>query len=276
MKNRLLRFLSFIASSNLVIATAAASGVFAGSLVLELERQDELIAMTFFATLFVYNFQRRVGTLKLPPHTKHSSTIWMLVSAPFVLLLLPQLDLDVILILGVCGVLSFAYAIPFIPSSDGKVSLRLVPRLKFWIIMFVWTFSVILIPAIEMHLWNTSVLLYFLMQFLFIGALTIVFDIQDLKVDLPSQRTIPQALGVAGARRLAVGMLLASAFASALLVFLGGADDALILAQCSLILVAILVVKKARPENHPLYFSVAIDGLIILQAVTFYLAKNLF
>jgi 4-hydroxybenzoate polyprenyltransferase len=276
LKAPLFTFLTFVAASNLWIATAAACALSTGYLFFQLPVDRKLVVFIFFATLFTYNFQRRVGDLKSSARSAKWNAFWMLVSTPFLLFLVFQLSFQTVLILGACGVLSIAYAVPFIPSSKGMLSLRLIPRMKFWVIMTVWCFSVILIPFMQAQVSALSVSIYLLMQFGFIGALTIVFDIQDLNVDLPAQRTIPQVLGVKGAVNLALAMLAASTICIVVLAYLGRVDLYLMSVHLLVALLSAMVVRKAHPKNHPLYFSILVDGLIMLQAFLLLLTEYFF
>ena len=76
----------------------------------------------------------------------------------------------------------------------------------------VWAFITVTLPLVEgrQFLVPTDALL-FLERSVFIFAITIPFDIRDLKVDQHIEvKTIPSAIGEQGAKRLAIGLLLAN------------------------------------------------------------------
>ena len=98
------------------------------------------------------------------------------------------------------GVLSIFY--PF--------GLRKIPFIKIFVISFVWTISSMLLLVLENNIpISQNIVLHLIARFLFVFAITIPFDIKDLKYDAQSLRTIPLFFGVSQSRFIAVFVLFA-------------------------------------------------------------------
>ena len=99
-------------------------------------------------------------------------------------------------------------------------------------------------------------------KFLFIFAITIPFDIRDLRVDRHTQvRTLPALLGIRRSRWLALALLVLST-----LVYLGGSpvwSGGLLLANG---LTATLIWRAGR-ETEDAYFTGFLDGTMVLQLI---------
>jgi hypothetical protein len=102
------------------------------------------------------------------------------------------------LLLLFLGVLCIGYSVPLFTIGDHKFGLRHIPGLKPFLITLVWTLSCVLLPVLEaqdlhqtvINMRDTTILVA--KRFLFIGALTIPFDIRDLFYDKQTGlKTIP-------------------------------------------------------------------------------------
>ena len=86
-------------------------------------------------------------------------------------------------------------------------SFRDVPLLKIFIIAFSWTYLTIIIPVIVHNIsFDSNLILNIIVRFLFVLAITIPFDIRDLKFD--KVITLPKYLGVKKSKILAYIILL--------------------------------------------------------------------
>ena len=234
----------------------------------------ELSFFVFFATICTYNFQRVIGDLSINRVFKLETRILMVLG--FVGLIisafnLGRLELTTML---VAGILSFAYAVPFIPSSRGKLSLRLLPRLKLWIIVIVWTSILAFLPGMLMSLSLTVLIVFTLQQAFFITALTLPFDIRDLKEDWPEQRTIPQVIGVRKSILLAQTLLIFSGLSS-LGIFLSiDIDLKQVILHWVVLIASAIVIRKSDPNKDDLFFTILVDGLILFQGLFFLLSEH--
>ncbi len=272
----LYRLLHWLTETNLFIALGAA--MYAGSSYwfFGLRANWNLLGLVFFATLFTYNFQRRIGDLHKSKAYLKWKWAFMIVSLPSMAIMALGLSWNTFLVLLPAGALAMAYAIPIIPVAGGAYSLRKVPYMKAWVILLTW------IMAGQLAVWLESaalfaalatydLLLFAIQQGALILALTLCFDIRDLKVDAAAQKTLPQMLGVEGARALAIRALYLSALAAGLHYLFGNAGSAQLLAHLAVLAVAITLARRCHPERPELYFTVALDGLLILQGGLLYL-----
>ena len=263
-------FLFWIGDTNIFIAFAAAFCTLATYAFHSSSPDYEMVGFIFFATLFTYNLQRRVGDLEATATHYHAKTIMMGIGVLGMLYFVIHLSLVEILGLGVAGALSLGYAIPCIPFRGKWWSIREIPYMKIWVIVLAWIISTSIVPLIDIvniysydDRWST--LLFFLQQGAFIVALTIPFDVRDLKTDFPHQRTLPMVFGVSRSIKIAQNaMILAFIFAffNYLIGFFGFPE---MLVQLGVSMLGVLLVRRGTIHRSPLYYSILLDGMIILQ-----------
>ncbi len=139
MKNALLGPLRFLGNTNLLMSLGSLSSVLGAAAFIGAELDYSLACFAFFAALFTYNFQRRIGDLKQDQsYSKTGSTmmIFGVIGMGYFVFKLANYQL---VLMGFAGFISLAYAYPFIPSARGKISLRLVTGMKLGTIVLVWT-----------------------------------------------------------------------------------------------------------------------------------------
>lgn len=113
--------------------------------------------------------------------------------------------------------------------------------------------------------WST--ILFFLQQGAFIVALTIPFDVRDLKTDYEYQRTLPMVFGVSRSIKIAENAMIFAfvfAFFNYLIGFFGFPQ---MLVQLGISIIGVLLVRRGKIHRRPLYYSILLDGMIILQGV---------
>lgn len=106
------------------------------------------------------------------------------------------------LLLAVSSIISFFYVI----RIRGK-NMRELPFIKIHLIAFTWVVILILFPILNENI-ETTVVDFSIAHYAYVLAVTIPFDIRDLKYDSPKQKTIPQFFGVFGAKVIGVVLLL--------------------------------------------------------------------
>ena len=275
--------------SNVWIAFAAGCATFQTSQILELNS----IYLPFFvacSTLFVYNFQRLVKLQQKPHFYSAGRNNWIyrnrrlltaltIISALLLLLLSFNLTKADIVFLAIPAILSVFYAVPLKLSSRKHLeAMRSMPYLKLFLVAFTWSFSTVLLPAVHSYglrsvLWSDNMLLA-VEQFAFIAAITIPFDIRDLKFDSPAQKTIPQLFGVAGSLTFAM-ILLSLSFVCLYFLYqstflsLNGAIGLAI--GNGIAGIGILLTKTTSRE---LFFTGFLDGTIVFKCILFLLFKS--
>ena len=213
----------FLINTNIFIALAAVS--------LTLETQVQLgirpqfhpyLLLIFFSTLFDYNLHRLITVLTNKEALNSVKHRWVknnlylfyvLVAASVIgfLWTVFYADIKVLITLAPIALLTFFYSVPVYKNSKLIFRLREIPCLKIFLISFVWSASTILLPVIQSGrtFSKENILMMLAERFLFVFAITIPFDIRDMKADArQGLKTIPLLIGKSAALIIANIVLL--------------------------------------------------------------------
>ena len=290
-----IRLYNFILYGNVWIAIGAGAATLQTLDVLGLAQLD-IAVFTALATFFTYNFQRLVKLDRLDGYADHNRNAWsvrnrrtmaLLTGVAFAILLgfIPQLPGAVWGALAVAFGVSVGYVVRFIPAphpspkkkkTPAKRALRELPYAKLLLIAAVWSFATVLLPVLwtDARLTVASSTALMLERFFFIAALSIPFDMRDAELDHPYQKTLPQVLGLLGARNAASVAVIVSGLFSLFLWMDGLYTNAQVLALAVSQLAALAAVFRSvtvdasgvKVRREP-YYSGLLDGLIVLQAL---------
>ncbi|MCR9171198.1 MAG: hypothetical protein NXI10_01810 [bacterium] len=240
----------------------------------------------FFGTLAVYNGQRlfKVSDVKTPwlnwVEARNGEIRWLTIIASVL-----SLGFSVAIFFGrpfvkdfgsdflrIATWMSPAVMVSFlyIFRLKGK-NLRDIPHLKIHLIAFSWVFILILFPFLMRFYVGLDFIRPFIAliigHYFYVVAVTIPFDIRDLKYDKDNQKTIPQRVGVNGAKLIAVGLLLVSA------VFLTGLTPIRIDNYWfyGAIFTQVLLVLGMNTERSDFYCAGWIDGAIALLGLAYFM-----
>ncbi len=173
-----------------------------------------VLLMVFSFTFFTYNGQRiyRLNKKIIEKDKLSERLKWVikhktplaLSSLIFGLIgLMCTLFIDVycFLILIPMGGLSIFYVLPLIPFYKNSPSLRDVPYIKIIAIGITWAIAIVWLPMVDTQYYlgmNSITLLFAALQaFLFVIAITLPFDVRDIKFDeLTNLKTIPRLIGI--------------------------------------------------------------------------------
>lgn len=282
----------FFVFSNYWISFAAACYAFLTVQELNLDVPFSFYWFVFACTLCSYCFQRYLQ-LSDRKSSQSERQNWLvgnrlylgltvLVSGVVSLMLgLTLLTTNQILWLIPIGLISLLYSLKFLRNKKkakkqkfSKMGLRDIPGLKIFMIGISWAFLCGLLPMWINGVEDFSIsdmVFVSAEKLLFIIAITIPFDVRDLKYDHASKRTIPQILGVSKSLSLSVALLSLGA-----VTFLFAPYGAQVITGLAIsyafTMVVILSVKKETPE---LYYSGLIDGAIGVQALLVFAALQL-
>lgn len=175
-----------------------------------------LLNFNFFAAITGYNFVKYFGLAKFHRRQLASWLRAIQVFSFFCFVLMcyytTQLARDTVLIIAGFGVITFMYAIPFLPKRfflDKQNNLRSISGLKVYVIALVWAGVTVLLPLINNnYALNNTVIVTTVQRFVFILALMLPFELRDLKYDSLKLGTIPQKIGVKRTKILGVILLL--------------------------------------------------------------------
>lgn len=160
-------------------------------------------------------------------------------------------------------IVSLFYAVKM---SNSK-ALRDISFVKIVLISLSWTVVSVLIPAyVNEAIFLKEVGYLFALNFTYIFALVIPFDIRDIPFDEPQKKTIPQLLGVDSAKYLSLFLIGACGIGS----FFFTEWYVYLFPIYLLSVIFILLVNKHRKE---LFYVGAIDGLILLFPVSTWIVK---
>ena len=216
----------------------------------------------FFATLFTYNFQR---VIKLKQRGKQLKTDWqaknktstyfiMIVSGIIIVYHFYYFKTSTQIAIIFSGVLSLLY--PF--------GIRNIPFAKIFVIALVWTISTMLLLVLENNiLISQNLILHLSTRFLFVFAISIPFDIRDLKFDDKKMKTIPIVFGERKARLIGLmALFFAEIITIVQLLHFSLPYHHLIALICIFFLSAILIIKSTQ-DKTAIYFSFWVESLSI-------------
>lgn len=146
------------------------------------------------------------------------------------------------------------------------MSIREFPGVKIFLISLVWSLVSVGLVVLEKDMFLTlDTLFLFLARFSFVIAITIPFDIRDLKHDHLSMKTIPQIYGEQKAKKIALLSLAVFESVSIIHYLTGGFSLPILIALLmSSIFTAILVFKTSQ-EKNTFFFSFWVDGASVLM-----------
>lgn len=165
--------------------------------------KDVLYAI-FFATISGYNFVKYFGLAKFHHRRLENRLKWIQILSfiSFILMIFYVLKLNqtTLIVLGIFGLITFLYAIPFLPKRlllDKNHNLRSISGIKIHVIALVWSGVTVMIPLLNTNYdIDTDVFVTLLQRFAFVMVLMLPFEIRDLQYDSLRLSTIPQKIGV--------------------------------------------------------------------------------
>ena len=281
MKKILQPVFDFILFSNIFMALCAVAQGLVTFFLIGSKPVYSVLGLLFTSTLGVYNFSILISKPQKSENSPYARERWFFghyrlmvtITIVCILSLLPLFVListESRLLLIFLGVISFAYSLPLFSLGDKKFGLRNIPGLKQFLITLVWTMSTVLLPLMEsqhLHLGTVSMrdtTLLIAKRFLFIGALTVPFDIRDLFQDRQSGlKTVPVVWGEKNAY-LFCQVLLAGYIVLLFLFRNNGFNNDFFALTLTAILAGWLIFKSTREKDEYYYFFF-VDGILILQ-----------
>ncbi len=255
--------LNFYVSSSIHVALTVLSLAIISMFDFEISINFNLCLFIFFGAITGYNIVKYIGIAGLH-HLSLTKNLRLIQVFSFFIFLgliytLFKLSWDVIIFAALMGVLTLLYILPFF---GGGRNLRALAGVKIYVIAFVWSGVTVLLPLIgKVDLIQWDVFIEFLQRFLFVFALTLPFEIRDLKFDMANLRTVAQIFGVRKSKIIGVLTLLTVL----LLEFLKVTSD--LKSVISLILISVLLsslIINSRIRQTKYYSSLWVEGVPIL------------
>lgn len=233
---------------------------------------EVVLYFVFYATITGYNFVKYFGLAKF--HHR-SLAAWLKAIQIFSLICFVlmcyyayQLPLKILSYILVFGVITFFYAIPFLPKRlfiDKHHNLRSIAGLKVYVIALVWTGVTVFLPILSNNEpINTDVLITATQRFMFVVLLMLPFEIRDLKYDSLKLSTIPQKIGVI-ATKIIGGVL--AAFIFLLEFFKDEVSETYILSLAMILIVTVLFVVFSTVHQRKYYSAFLVEIIPVIWLI---------
>jgi 4-hydroxybenzoate polyprenyltransferase len=253
----------FFINSNFWVAFCAL-GLTASSEILLQTTNYQISQFVFCATIFTYNFQRIIRVKKGKEHVrknwlnKNRGGVYLLMFFAFAISAYHFLNFKSSTKIAIlfAGTLSVLY--PFV--------LRKIPFVKIFVISFVWAISTMLLLVLENNISISQYIIWHLVsRFLFVFAITIPFDIRDLKYDADDLKTIPLFFGFEKAKWIAIVSLFMCMIIATFQQLQNEINLSNFLALILLYFLASVLIKKSDQNNSEMYFSFWVESLSIFS-----------
>jgi|LGVF01.2.fsa_nt_gb hypothetical protein len=267
---------SIILESNLFVALGVWSLVQLTGLLNYVEVNDFAL-FSFVSTLLVYSFSILYSFSRVKGYSflvKGGSLITQKVVFSLSVLVFPFLfsgiHLSVLLMMIPVALVSFLYPVTVFDNDETKLTLRELPFVKVFLIGVSWGLVTVFYPLVNAGVAiDSDLLIEVLIRSFFVIAITIPFDIRDVKSDSGKMKTLPQFFGVRKSKILALLFLLIN-----LVYYINKIDFQLI---TILLLLTTLVVTSSlivfSDENKPKYYYVVLlesMSILLFLSFTFY------
>jgi 4-hydroxybenzoate polyprenyltransferase len=284
----------FLVFSNIYVSLCAATFTAKTALLLYGNNGDaKVIALVFFATLFLYGFHRIYHRSKMLPEERneerhhwadeHKAAYYIITGVSFVAaaVLMFYMPVMVWVLLIPVGILGLGYSLPVIPTKSGWKRLRDISWLKIlWIsLAYAWltTFIPVAYHSGVTNLFNPDVLCVFARSFLFVFVLVIPFDIRDVAHDSKNGiKSLPVLLGVKFTLRIAMWFLMVFVFVVLLQFQYFHLSSKAATALCISALEVAIVVPLSRPNRPDLFYPLAIETSMIFHWAVIFIALTQF
>jgi len=281
MKKILQSIVDFLLFSNVFMALCAVAQGLVTFYLIGSKPIPAVLFLLFTSTLGIYNFSIFIGKPKQLDKTATTREIWyfthprlMVTLAIVSILSLAPLfflvTMESKILLTFLAVISFCYSLPLFTLGDKKFGLRNIPGLKQFLITLVWTMSSVLLPVMEsLHIHQTNISLrditiLLAKRFLFIGALTMPFDIRDIFHDYNlGLKTIPVIYGEKKAYLFCQIVLIG--YVVLLFLFRNNGFNSDFFALTITAILAGWLIFHSTIEKNDYYYFFYVDGVLILQ-----------
>lgn len=210
------QLLNFYINSSIHVALSVFSLTWITLIENDLLYDENVLYFVFYATITGYNFVKYFGVAKFHHRSLANWLKAIQIFSFFCFVLMCyyafQLEKNTLIFITILGIITFFYAIPFLPKRlflDKQHNLRSIGGLKIYLIALVWSGVTVFLPLInQQHNINTDVILTGLQRYIFVIILMFPFEIRDLRYDSLKLSTIPQKIGVKATKIIGVLLLI--------------------------------------------------------------------
>ncbi len=227
-----------------------------------------VLYVIFFGTVSGYNFVKYYGLAKFH-HRRLENRLKRVQMVSFFSFLLMvfygfELAANTLIVLSVFGLITFLYAIPFLPKRllYSQQNLRSVSGVKIHVIALVWCGVTVFIPLVNnSYELDGNVFITALQRFIFVLVLMLPFEIRDMRQDSLKLSTIPQKIGVKTTKILGT-VLLAVFFL--LNFFKDTVNQKFLLPYLVIAVVTAIFVLFSKEQQNSYYSSFWVEGIPLL------------
>lgn len=270
--------LDFILYSNIFIGVCAVALTFTNQLTIEGEiKFDTSCWFVLFATIFTYSYLKFSGSETVIPSTGHRywaakhnqlSKNILLLSLVVTVCFFFLLKLNTEIIVAVLASFTALYGFVNIPFTNPKRKLRDFGLLKTLFVAIVWSVTTVIVPLENSFVEPGMLVFLLLRRFLFIVALTMVFEIKDMKGDSEyGLKTLPMIFGVSNTKLVAQLILFLLMLINLIQYFFFDISLKNMLAVNLSLIVSIFCIQPLKEETPEIWYYLVLDGMMILQFV---------
>jgi len=183
-----------------------------------------------------------------------------------------QLTTKTLLYIFGFGIITFLYAIPFLPKRlflDSQHNLRSIGGLKIYLIALVWSGVVVFLPLVENDIIiNDDAVLMGIQRFIFIIVLILPFEIRDLRYDSLKLSTVPQKIGVKQTKLMGSMLLLFFLLIEFFKDIISFKKNAIIF---SVALITYIFLIFSKTEQRKYYSAFWVEGIPIFWLILMFL-----
>jgi len=263
------QLLDFYINSSIHVALAVYALSWITLKKLNINGDATILYFNFFATITGYNFVKYFGIAKW--HHR-SLANWLKVIQVFSLVCFGlmcyyalQLQNNSLLLITGFGMVTFLYAIPFLPKKwylDTQQNLRDISGLKVYVIALVWCGVTVILPVFNNNgMFSQDAIITIIQNFILVIALMLPFEIRDLNYDSLKLATIPQKIGVKNTKRLGYILVLLFYFVE---YFKDNIDATGLLFQCVISIILCVFIYFANEDRNAYYTSFWVEALPVI------------
>ncbi|MFQ3239478.1 MAG: hypothetical protein ACI9NI_001784 [Olleya marilimosa] len=263
------QLLDFYINSSIHVALAVYALSWITLKKLNINGDATILYFNFFATITGYNFVKYFGIAKW--HHR-SLANWLKVIQVFSLVCFGlmcyyalQLQNNSLLLITGFGMVTFLYAIPFLPKKwylDTQQNLRDISGLKVYVIALVWCGVTVILPVFNNNgMFSQDAIITIIQNFILVIALMLPFEIRDLNYDSLKLATIPQKIGVKNTKRLGYVLVLLFYFVE---YFKDKIDATGLLFQFVISIILCVFIYFANEDRNAYYTSFWVEALPVI------------
>ncbi len=248
---------------------------------------NQLLLFIFCAALFAYNARQiQITSAEKNKHwnvklENESSlkTISAIAGGIFAVILFFKLNEPVQLMSALLAFCTLGYMMPLAYNNSIVKGIRNIFIIKNIWLAFVWACVTVVLPLayMQVNVFAKANVLLFFSRFLFIYAITIPFDIRDIKSDAENNvKTLPVKFGINKAKVVAILSLLMFSFLIYFRIQLQPELKTLAPAFYISAAATSLLVLISKPGANLFFYDVLVDGMLVLQAGLVFLFRHFF